>query len=134
LLKTAKPAADAGLRTVLRSHDLPQLLPASLGPQVSPEDIAQRAAAASRGLSWSEVAPNLLIESQSNESATVKDGDAHTRIDELAVADFNDDRGQDVLARTTSYAEGATWFSIDLWLLTSQNATRRLVVLEHIKL
>ncbi len=90
-------------------------------------------AAVGQGLSWGEAEPSLAMDEQSGTTLELSHAGKHTKLELFARGDFDGDRRQDALVRTTSYADEGGWTTACLWLL-GQSDSGPLRVLEKVEL
>jgi hypothetical protein len=129
-----RPARGDTAEAWLSDAELPRHVPATLGPSVSPDELAARKASEAQGQSWSDYAPGARVERQGDQ-AVVRESDTSSQLRPLASGDLNGDGSPELLVEAVASGNEGTWVDIRLLVLaleTSADGTRRYRLLEAV--
>jgi hypothetical protein len=118
---TMRPGMDEVVPAFLADAQLLRRLPASVGPSVSPDELALRKESEAKGQTWSEYAPGATLELQTD-VAVVKEPDTISRLRPLAAGDQDGDGEVELLVEAVCNGTEGTWVDIRLLVLSPVTA------------
>jgi hypothetical protein len=110
------------------------ILPPSLGPQVSPTDRDARQAATKKGLSWKTFDPAARYSASTADRARIAGADWSVALELWATGDFDGSGADQLLVFTRATGTEGTWQESKLRILRRISAGSRFVVLRELAL
>jgi hypothetical protein len=132
-LKGAVPARRSYLDGFSLDSQAVKYLPPTLGLVLSQDDLKKVSAAESRGTSWKEYEPNLKVESENQDRASIENQTALTRLQTYARGDFNGDGIEDLLLRVDNLSKQGSYSNSRLLLLTRTSTYGKLRLVKEYK-
>lgn len=129
-----RPGRGEPAKELLADARLPHHLPATVGPSVSPDELALRKASEAQGKSWSDYAPGVSVELLDG-VAVVREADTMSRLRPLATGDVNGDGESELLLEAVCSGTEGSWVDIRLLVLapvTHADGTRVFRLVESV--